>query len=372
MVLASVGQQPIVGRIPQLIVVSGAILIIAYNWHPLLIPVAGLVLLHVVSTLVGSGRQLRAATLAWFFATGVASLAPIVLTFRFGVDHLALDGGFPSPNPNSVVMTLAAGFTIKAMVWNTSERRSWIQLLLSPAVLGLVAALGMTVAIRLGPGGYPYYQKKIVYGICMIALFDVFMSVLRRVDAEPTTGFTNGQMLIRTAQLMFGALALTQLFGYAGPDWTNFAPTSAVPGLSMPRAIKYDIERLGRPAVSLLSIESQFRTAPERTRSCVVLADLDHQDYDPILTNYWVGSMLGVVSEEHISRAQKLAVWLTQTLDPHENAWTINNTLDIAGDCPAVSEKIREWLIAIDGRWEKRTLVVESDGSLVVPKEFQP
>ena len=368
--LVSVCRKPLTNRIAQEATFAGAVLMVAYNWHPLLLGVGGIVGLR---TLVVIKQQRGGAvTIAGYAVLAAAAVAPIILTMNYGVDHLTLDGGLPSPSPNIAVAVLCFSIVARTFLWRARGSESVVSMLVSPSVLGSLAAGGMTLVIRLSSGGYPYYQKKIVFGLCIIVLCDVAVEVIRIFDRSLSTFPSRPGAFILSAQFVLATVAVTQIFGFLGPDWLTYAPTSSAPGLSMHKAIDHDIDRLARPARVLLSLKKVAGAMSPGVHGCLVLADLQHQDYDPILTNYWLGSMLDVVSETHIERAQKLAAWLTGTVDPHENAWAINNILDVRTDCPVVGAGERRYLSAIDVRWSTRILLLESDGSVTVPKEFEP
>ena len=369
--IVSVTRKPIDNQLFHNLVVVSALLVIAYNWYPVALALVGAVWLDVHRQFVKSKQMTRIMLVIFFVFGAILAFVPVVLTFSFGVDHLALDGGFFGPPSNvSVALLLTA---VVVVVWTGSSfRTKWIlKFVLSPAHLSLLFAILVTVSIRIASGGYPYYQKKIVYALAMIAIIDALAMLIKyfEVRSEDSRLQTTLVSKIVGVAMVIGS---TNLIGYWGPDWRVFAPQSTAQGIAMKLVVTEQVARFERPASLLLAIEEEFSSSTSVIKNCLVLADLDTQDYDPILVNYWVGSVLDIVTQEHIVRAQTLAPFLSGSTDPHLNAWGIENTLDIRRDCPIVTRQVRTWLVRINPAWKNRTITINTDLTLTVPKEFSP
>lgn len=345
-----------------LIVFAGAASMVTYNWYPLLFPVAPLAMYALwtsARSLVGRQR------IGYWIIVGIFGMlitAPALLTLSFGAKHLSVPGGINNLPPFSIVLCLFAGLAI-SFFYLAQEVNLRRVVVVSPLILALLLQLGVTLPIRMSSGSYPYYPQKIAFGMVFLVLAVSFMLFLELVDkkclhsSRKSTSFT-------CLGFLSVCVMLTQIFGYTGPDWKVLAPSSTAPGLTAKEAVIISASAKERISNLLLELETEVSGSSTEERDCLILNDTEMQEYDPVLINYWVGTLTWSLTEEHLIRAQKLLPLRTGQTDPALNAKVVNELLSSKIDCPVVTRDVAQELVDLDSRWAPRTWVIESDGHI--------
>ena len=362
-VVASVLYRPLNTRGLQLAVLFAGVCITTYNWYPLLVPVG----LAIGTYLVKNARELhggsRWAYLGSAFALAVIAALPIFGTFAFGVTHLTVDGGITQLPPNIIVFVLGISFAIGVydLLHQTTHQISPV---ISPLLLAPAFQVVVTTYVRLSEQSYPYYVQKIAIGMVIVCLTVLLMRFAEKISAviqalalERTLNWVPLTILALAA-----SFSVSQIFGYIGPDWKILAPTSTSSGLYAPQSVEASIPARLRTTNILISMSNQILAAGPQKRDCFVFSDIDMQDYDPVLTNYWVGVLTWTLTEEHLVQSQGLIPLKTGITDVPKNAGVLETLLSPEKDCPIVSRKLAVELTKRDAKWADVLWVIEDDG----------
>jgi len=345
-----------------LLIIAGASAMTTYNWYPLLLPVGPIVLYALWKAAKELSKKARGVFFALSFFLGLGIATPVLLTLSFGAKHLSIPGGINSLPANVVVLFLLAGLAIG--LFQLSHEFSFRGLLVaSPLLIAFVFQACVTIPIRLTSGSYPYYPQKIAYGMVFTVLGAGMMLCIRLIDSKYKEDWNRKFVLLSTAFLL-SCTALTQVTGYVGPDWRVAAPGGTLPGVFAADQIANNSVSKYRISNLLISLETSTSNASAQDRDCLILNDTEMQEYDPVLVNYWVGTLTWSFTEEHLIRSQGLAPMRTGQSDPIVNAKVLNNLLSMNTDCPAVTRPVAEQLIKLNPEWAALTWVIESDGHI--------
>lgn len=344
----------------SLLLIAGASAMTTYNWYPLLVPVAPIAiysLVKVSSSLETNARYLYFATSVFF---GYVIALPIFQALSLGAKHLTLPGGINNLPANTVVMILSFGMCFA--LFRISRDFSFFGVMnASPLFIPGLFQLLVTIPIRLRDGTYPYYPQKIAYGMVFIVLVAICMTIVQWFEIQGQEKSRRLKFTQSTAVLI-ATFAFSQTFGYVGIDWKIAAPGNSAPGIQARELMIPNSESKHRIATILLGIEEAVQEESLISRDCLILDDTEMQDYDPVLVNYWVGTLTGTLTEEHIKRSQEIIPIRTGISDPIPNAKVLDELLNPSVDCPVVTRPVAQSLIELNPEWTNRIWTIESDG----------
>ena len=340
-------------------VLAGASAMITYNWFPLILPVVPIA----VFAIWKESKQLVKNSRLIFFGIlsilGILIATPAIQAMAFGAKHIALPGGINYLPIQSVVMVLLVGVTIGLIEFSRNFTIVGF-LKASPLFIAGAFQILVTIPIRLKDGTYPYYPQKIAYGMVFIVLATSCILIIQWLDAKWSTESFKKRFMQGLA-LLVGCAAFAQIFGYVGADWSVIAGGNVAPGIPTRKSVLVNASRISN---LVLSLEEATRYLTPPDRDCLVLDDTEMQEYDPVLVNYWVGTLTWTLTEEHISRAQELVPIRTGQVDPALNAQVLNNLLSPATDCPVITRPVASALTTINPQWASKLWVIESDGHI--------
>jgi hypothetical protein len=362
-VTCSLLYRPMASKHLQLLVLGAAIGIAAYNWHPLLVPVG----LAVATYFLRTARDLVRSARWWYllqaFITTLLVTLPVVGTFAFGVKHLTVDGGINQLPANMVVTIL--GLSLAVGIFDLGRREtSLLTSLFSPLLIAPLFQVAVTTYVRLSEQSYPYYVQKIAMGMVFVCLAVFPMRFATGISSlvERQISQRRLSLVLVTMSSALVGLGVSQLFGYIGPDWTKIAPVSTSPGVYAPQSVEAEIPKRLRTTNILVSMSDAILAKGPHRRDCFVFNDIDMQDYDPVLANYWVGVLTWTLTDEHLVESQSLGVFKTGVADVSKNAKFLRNILDPQKDCPIVSRKLALALVENDAKWADVLWVIKDDG----------
>jgi hypothetical protein len=361
-IIGSIAMRPSESVWMNLFVIAGASAMASYNWYPLLVPIVPFALF----TLWKQFCRLEKKDKSFFFVVmsilGVFVAIPVIQSLSFGAKHLAVPGGINNLPAQGIVMLLLFGSALGLI--QISRNSSWQGVMkASPLLLTGAFQLLVTVPIRLNDGTYPYYPQKIAYGMVFIVIAVSCMTIIQSLERHWNREALKTKLIQGTAFLIICA-ALSQQFGYVGVDWQVLAPGNTAPGLQVRNQLTLAAKSKHRISSILLGLEQATGRTPQVTRDCLVLDDTEMQEYDPVLVNYWVGTLTWSLTEEHLVRSQQLVPIRTGQADAKINADVINKIMRPSVDCPVVTLPVARALIELNPRWTERTWVIESDGNI--------
>ena len=359
-IVSSVAIKPSQSVWVTLLLVAGAMAMTTYNWYPLLIPVAPIA----AYSLWHESQSLRGAIQRVYFIVGgllaIVVGLPVVLSLSLGAKHLAIPGGINNLPAQTIVMVLLLGgclgliqvsrdFTFKGFVHA------------SPLILAGIFQLTVTIPIRLRDGTYPYYPQKIAYGMVFLVIMFSLITIIQWLDLK-WSGDSVRVKIVQGASLLVACAAFSQMFGYVGADWRVVAGGNTAPGIPTRDVIIGNAASKHRISTILLGVEEVMSDESLSHRDCLVLDDTEMQEYDPVLINYWVGTLTWSLTEEHLVRAQGLIPIRTGQVDPLLNARVLNKLLSTSIDCPVVTRPVASALVNLNPQWAGKIWAIESDG----------
>jgi hypothetical protein len=223
----------------------------------------------------------------------------------------------------------------------------------------------VTVPIRIQKGTYPYYPQKLAYGMVFIVL--ATSAIIFIEDFLATEEFEKKNLRFSSVMGIIGiAIFGTQMFGYVGPDWSVLAPQATASGLARHNYTVASNDVNKSLATTLLNLDQSTNAISDKEKDCLLLLEERAPKYDIVLANYWVGSLNGTLTEEHLSRSQQLVPFLTDANFPTLTAESIDTYLEPEKDCPVIRKELADELVARDEKWRASVWTIESDGSIVM------
>jgi hypothetical protein len=364
-VVASLIYTPLESTYLHLITLLAAVNLCTYNWYPLLIPLGLAVIAHLIPIVKSLPLKRKVPYLCAAFSLGLAASLPVIRTLSFGLGHIKIDGGIDPLSPNLVVAVLAISSAV-GLYDLVKGSRLPVDPRISPFVMAPLFGIVTTLYVRLTEGGYPYYVQKISIGIVFLFLILVPIRFEREITQLLKHSIADKRfnwMMIWSIASLIG-IGSSQLFGYVGPDWQRLAPSSSAIGVKAPKAVEAAVHTRLRTTKILISVSENVLKSQSSRRDCFVLDDIDMQDYDPVLTNYWVGVLTWTLTDSQISRAQKLISLKTGVSDVGVNALAIESLLDPRTACPIVSKRLAESLVTNDAKWADVLWIIDKDGKV--------
>lgn len=229
-VIASLLINPLTQGITQNLALGSSVLVIAYNWYPVLLLVAPAMLVF----LILQCRQLKLRAiisflLLWIGVTAVG-VAPIIQTFSLGITHLTVDGGVQAIAPSiSILILLGCGLFCLLQFKNLSIVNR--TLLISPAAVHI----SFFLFFRITEGDFRYYFQKIniftvLFALCVLCVSLVDL-VTKNLATKPFLDSRKSQ-LRNSFVVLLCTLLVTYIFGYIGPDSEKFAGDDSLTGLA--------------------------------------------------------------------------------------------------------------------------------------------
>ncbi len=363
-VVGSLIYSPLKSRYLQLVTIFAAISISSYNWYPLLVPVGIAVLAYLIKVIRELSNKERFQYVSLLAVLVVGSAVPVVRTFGFGIEHLTIDGGMNQLPPNMVVAILALSFALG--IYDLAQDATLaVNAKFSPMLIAPVFGILVALYVRLNEGGYPYYVQKISMGLVFICLFLLPIRLQPRINQLIELAPSKfPQFLAGPISAIFIGIGAMQLFGYIGPDWQIYAPSSSAIGVTAPDLINKQVQPRLRVTKILTSLSENILQSGRPGRDCFVLDDIDMQDYDPVLTNYWVGVLTWTLTDNQVSKSQNLIPLKTGVPEVEKNLPVVESLLNPKIDCPIVPLKLAQSLVARNKQWADVLWAIDGDGNV--------
>ena len=263
--LISICVRPIDNHRLQLMMMTFGVWIVVYNWYP--------TILLVTPALIYGGMRI-AQEKGWRDVliaagiVGIGSILPIWYSLALGVSHLEDQGGVqPFPVGFLVGGTLSA-FAVALMGFRGRPSLSFTLLGVPPAVLLIVHG----VRLRVITDGYPYYFHKASLFIASFALLLLMALLLARVSgAERQAKSSRSTVALNLVGAVIGAVSISQIFGYWGPDYQAFAGGNTAQGVLYRNDITKGSDDFIPTARLVVREARSVRDRPIRERSCLTL-----------------------------------------------------------------------------------------------------
>lgn len=361
-IVISIAMKPNHSPWNSLLLIAGGSAMTTYNWYPLLVPIAPIALYSLFKATNSLAKRTKVFYYAILVFLGVVIALPVLQALSLGAQHLAVPGGINNLPAQTIVMVLLIGACFG--LFRLSKDFSFSGVIsASPLIIPSIFQLLVTIPIRLRDGTYPYYPQKIAYGMVFIVLAAICMTIVRWFEIQWQEKSRRLKFTQATA-VFIATFAFSQLFGYVGFDWATAAPANSAPGIQARELMIANSASKHRIAAILLGIEEAVQDESLISKDCLMLDDTEVQDYDPVLVNYWVGTLTWTLTEEHIKKSQEIIPIRTGTNDPESNAKVLGELLKSTIDCPVVTRPVARSLIKLNSEWAHRIWVIESDGNV--------
>jgi hypothetical protein len=328
-------------------VVSGLVLICAYNWWPLALfamPSLFIATLRLWKHAGETGRRPVAAAGIGFAA--LATVAPIVMTLGLGTSHLLINGGIPTmPWWLFVASTLAfvAAIVMRHVV--TGDKLTTFVFGI-PAVGGGLGVIGVYWYEIASHGYISYYGEKLadaVTALCLIGLALFVADVLSRYTPQLRQSRSRVVLVGLAAVLM--AVAVFQINGYVGPRQQTVAAGQAAVGFQT-------YTQWMAQDTTLNPVADSFFDSVDATRTRIAQSGelpetwsyIDTEGLDPRMdwTDLWFASLVGGLDTPRLNRAYHMYA-LYGVTDPTQQANVITQLFPAGG--PTVRLVVPEALV---------------------------
>lgn len=305
-------------QVVQNVSIWSALLIVAYNWYPLMLPILPVLLI----SLYEKNQQFRLKRSEVIFGLlGSASiLAPVAQTISLGRDHVE------DPIQLGMLSTSSAVFmavvVIAASLIGTLTRTSTSpdKLVAFSCASGL-AVIAFISYLEYQTGGYPYYAEKFSIGVLMVVAFVFPMWFINN-----NYQINNGGLAFVKAQLLT-LCTLVFLVTLIGSFKLDFTPSS--PGyVGRNRALEVTeseivAARLLIAATKVIPLR-ELRETPCFYFPLVAGTESIFDDIrsNQILLAYWANALSGTFTEDALEKSLKLPSLINQ------------NEIDPESDCP--------------------------------------
>jgi len=328
-------------------VVSGLVLVCAYNWWPLAL-FAMPSLLVATLRLWNDARETRRrpfVAVAVIFAA-FATAAPIVMTLGLGTTHLLINGGIPTmPWWLFVASTFAFIAAIVTRQVVTGDKLTTF-LFGIPALFGGLGVVGVYWYEVASHGYVSYYGEKLadaVTAVCLVGLALFVADALARYTPQLRQSRARAALVGLAAVLT--AAAVFQINGYVGPRQQTVAAGQAALGFqTYTQWMSQDN--------TLDPLADRFFDAVDATRARVAQSGelpetwsyIDTEGLDPRLdwTDLWFASLVGGLDTPRLNQAYHMYA-LYGVTDPTQQANIIAQLFPAGG--PTVRLVIPESLV---------------------------
>jgi hypothetical protein len=286
------------------VILNGVVLVCAYNWFPVALPIA----LPVVAVLISdffSASNGKKVLLFLISTVGlVGSALPILENLGLGTSHLEATGGIPLLLPFYPVAFALLSVLLSLHNFSIKNAKEVIRHFGVP-VFNILVVLYVLVSNRLNSGTYPYYSQKFLYLGTAIAFFWTVLQLVELVDRSFEKSSPEVGNKRQATVFLLSGLAALQIWGYVGPDYSVFAGGNSATGLSN-RAILASGRGYMNHSIAILEAihrDQQFALGIERP---VLIVDSVPSTAHPILLNYWPGVLNQRFSDAQFRAALKM------------------------------------------------------------------
>lgn len=289
------------------LVVSGLVLVGAYNWYPIAV-------IGAAPLVVAAVRLWRQASRPWerpaaFLAcsvTTVAVAAPVYMTLHLGTDLALARGGIPAV-PRWLVLASTAALSAAAVLRRaTTGERAVSAAVCSLGLVGIMAVVAVVAYQVASEGQVMYYGEKLATGVAAACLIALTLLVAEWVARHRRSS---------TAVAVLASIAVLQLTGYVGPQWRRLAAEQAASGFRAHEEWMTSPRRKGEELVRMLATAEALqveRAAPGAdARWCYI--DIDRAEPMPTLADTWVAALVGDLDVARV----RLAAALDPLHQPH-------------------------------------------------------
>lgn len=268
-IIASLIIRPLDHRSTQALILSSAVLTIAYNWYPVLLLIVPALLIYVWEDITKPKLKQRMLLCVMWIATAFLSALPVLQTLTLGISHLAVDGGVAAiPASTSVLVLLLA--LIYLLMRYKSLSRSHRLLLVVPSCVHL----SFFVYFALSEGSFPYYFQKLNLFMVIAAFLILIMSILQIPISDRVVSNAFHSLRTTTKSVALAILctfAVFHIFGYIGPETQRFGKDSTFNGLLRRGEINKEVEKFDSAARILSAAASQTIKLPIEEKAWLTL-----------------------------------------------------------------------------------------------------
>ena len=300
----SVIVRPMQSVVHNAVTLNGVILVCAYNWFPVALPLAVPVVAVLISDFFSTSRR-KKVLLILISAVGlVGSALPILENLGLGTSHLEATGGIPVLLPFYPVAFALLSVLLSLHNFTMKSTKEVIRHFGVP-VFNILVVLYVLVSNRLNSGNYPYYSQKFLYLGTAVAFFWTILQVVEFINHKHENGLSVVGSKRQAVIYLLAGLASLQIWGYVGPDYPTFAGGSSATALSN-RAILASGRGYMNHSIAILEAvhrDQQFALGIERP---VLIVDSVPSTAHPILLNYWPGVLNQRFSDTQFQAALKM------------------------------------------------------------------
>jgi hypothetical protein len=286
------------------VILNSVVLVCAYNWFPVALPIAIPVVALLFSDFFSVTNSKKVLLLLISVVGLLGSALPILQNIGLGTSHLEATGGIPllSPIYPTAFALLSVLFSLQN--YTSKNARELIRHFGVP-IFNILVVLYVLVSNRMNSGNYPYYSQKFLYLGTAIAFFWTILQIIELIDRKHENGFNVVGRRRQAAIYLLSGLAALQIWGYVGPDYLTLAGGSSATGLSN-RAILASGRAYVNHSIAVLESvrdDEQFALGVERP---VLIVDSVPTLVNPILLNYWPGVLNQSFADPQFQAALKM------------------------------------------------------------------
>ena len=369
-ILSSVCIKPLSNQKIQLITVVGAVSILSYNWHPVL-------LLFIPNLIIEFRNFLRLQNAfgfkTVFFFLAIASSIPIFQTLSLGISHLSVDGGVNPVSTGLLIAALLGSLSIAISGKTLNLENRVIYLGLSP--LPLTIFLGLW--LRIDTGRYPYYFHKATLSIFFFSIFFIFASTCLAIEKYFEGNEFKAKKQLKKklnvpnatknksvlAPILLGILS-SQIFGYTGPDYPTLTAGNSAWGVIKRNDILFG-DKPHKPSITVIIQEARNTSKlSAEQKSCLTLFIPDDigltspqpEAWRHVLLNIWFHAL-----NNSYTRQAKEQAYMTPALAPYLEtsdtlALGISKMFDKQSVCPFTTSEVRNILEGDSSIWKIQTI----------------
>ena len=329
-------------------VVSGLVLVCAYNWWPLALFATPTLLIATLRLWKYAGEKRRRpyAVAAIVFAA-LATLAPIVMTLGLGTSHLLINGGIPTMPWWLFVASALAFIAVIALRHAITGDRLTTFVFGVPAVFGTLGVIGVYWYEVSQPGGaVSYYGEKLadaVTALCLVGLALFLADALSR-GARHLRLSRSQYVTVGFAAVLI-AVAVFQINGYVGPSQKTVADGQSAAGFQAYTEWMSQNSLLNPLADNFLdSVDATRVRIAQSGELPETWSYIDVEGLDPRMdwTDLWFASLVGGVDTPRLHQAYHMYA-LYGVTDPTAIANIISQLFPAGG--PTVRLVVPETLV---------------------------
>jgi hypothetical protein len=359
-ILVSIHLRPLEDSNQQLAILTACISTIGFNWYPISILVAPLLVIQ-LKRIANEGKKLGVIVAS--IALLILVVPPIVQTLSLGVAHLDLSGGIQPFPPGLLVAILLISFSV-AIISLFGARTTLIYSTANAVPFPFTVLFAIWLHSR--SQSYNYYFHKSMLFVAVFAAMTILYSTLRWcAELQTNTQFQNFK---RGAPVIIGSvvlgLGLSQTFGYWGPTYPSLSGLSTAYGVLQRNEITKRAQIHLENSKAILQLVNETREFDITQRECVlVVVPLETKTnaastYAPAittLTNIWYHALSGSYTNTVQERSVALSGLLSYT-DETVIAESLSAIFDPATVCLYSSLGVTRALDEEMGQWNLNQL----------------